>query len=334
MGSSTKKTTQKYKPAEHINKGSQQATALATEYASQPYRPYEGQRVADLSQNEQMAIDLARDQSGSALATLEGVNTDFRTADIQGYMNPFIKGALDPAARELRESALRQRNELAGNLSSRGAFSGSRAALQDSEVNRALTEGLGDLYGQGYAQAFDRAAALWGQDQDRAMRKAGLQSDVADRDMSRLLNSGGVERAVEQAKADFDYQQYTEGRDWSGKQAAFLTDVLSGLSGTYETTQTKKTKDKPSLGGQILGAATTIAGAYFSGGMSLAAGAAMKGMGGGGSGAGDVMDMGVAPAMATNLGNDYWGSASLPGNSAPPLGGWYTPPPPLSGGGT
>lgn len=305
-----KKTSSKsksvYKPAEFIQSGARQAASLASDYANQAYTPYTGQRVAGLSENQQLGIDLAKNSVGqfqgdvdSARSALDGIQ-DFSQFDAETYMNPYIESALNPAARELREEGLRRRNAQAGKMSSQGAFSGSRAALAMREEDEMTNQGLSDLYDRGYSQAFDRGTALWSGDQDRALQKsqgylsvAGMGSDLVNQDFNRLMESGDTQRFVDQSMKDFDYQQFIEERDWGGKQAAYLTDVLRGLKGSYEETTTSRSssKESGSAMGQVLGAATTVAAAYFTGGAGLAAtpassgdGAAKASQGGGGGG--------------------------------------------------
>ena len=214
---------------------------------------------------------------GSARGALQGVQ-DFSQFDSATYMNPYIKAALDPTAREVREQGTRNRNDLLGRMDAAGAY-GSRAALSLREQDELTQQGISDVYGRGYAEAFDRGSALWSADQDRKMQKsqqfmqlAGLGSDLVDKDIGRLMSTGAVQRSVDQSMKDFDYQQFTEGRDWGGKQAAYLTDVLRGLKGSYTETQLTKETQKSSgnVLGQVLGTAATIAGAYFTGGASLA----------------------------------------------------------------
>ncbi len=294
-GKKTTKSTQTYKPPAWVESRAQQAASLASGYAAKPYQRYTGDRVAGLAENQRGAIDLAgrsvgtgQEDLGAARSALEGVE-QFTDADMEAYMNPFIKGALDPTAREIRQEGSRREQDLAGSLTSRGAFSGSRAILAQREQAELTQQGISDLYGQGYAQAFDRGSALWQQDQQNKMQQsrqfmelAGMGSDLVNADMERLMETGELDRYVDQSMKDFDYQQFIEERDWSGRQAAYLTDVLRGLKGSYTETQKGKTESKESgnVAGQILGAAATIAGAYFSGGATLAGGAAASKAGG------------------------------------------------------
>lgn len=242
-----------------------------------------------MGDNERRAASLAAQSVGAyqpdmmkARGALEAGSTRFTDADIQSYMNPYIKGALDPVAREARLEGARRRNEIAGQASSMDAWSGSRSALMLAEQDRNTQQQVSDIYGKGYASAFESGAQRWADDMNRQvqiggeyMKLAGLGSDLATADFSRLMESGEVQRYVDQLKKDFDYQQFVEKRDWSGKNAAYLTDVLRGLKGSYsEKTKTSSSGGSPL--GQVLGAAATIAGAYFTGGATLAWGAAAQ----------------------------------------------------------
>ena len=285
-GKKTTRTRQTYTPPSWIESAAQQATGLATQYARQPYRPYTGDRVAQLTPEQERARGLAMESSGayqgdldSARGALEGVQ-QFGDADIDQYMSPYIASALDPAARELREEGMRRRNQRLGQMDVAGAY-GSRAALALREEDEMTNQGLSDLYATGYQSAFDRATDLWQADQDRQiqvgqefMNLAGMGSDLVDKDIARLMQTGEAARQIEQQMKDFDYQQFIEQRDWGGRQAAYLTDVLRGLKGSYTETQAGKTttKSKGNVLGQVLGAAVTIGAAYFTGGASLAAG--------------------------------------------------------------
>lgn len=264
-------------PATYIEEGAQQSAALAKQYAAQPWQAYNRDRVAGLSTNEQAGIDLAGASVGagqkdltSARGALNTASGTFNNADIQSYMNPYIKGALDPAAREMRINAAQRQAEVTGQQASVGALSGSRAVLQQSEANKNADQSLSDLYATGYANAFDKGSALWAADQDRQiqvangfMQAAGMGQEFINQDYKRLMDSGEVQRSVEQLRKDFDYSQFIEKRDWGGRQALYLADTLRTLKGSFGETTTSKTKEKGDMVGQVIGAVATVASAYF-----------------------------------------------------------------------
>lgn len=278
MSSSSKTTTTDSIPA-WLEAGSEHAVGRAREIADRPYTPYEEQRIADLSEGERVAgeralehgQDYQSDLERSRELTEQGVQ-GFTDADMQGYMSPYIEGALDPAARELREEIARQQQGISGAAGMQGAFGGARHGIAEAEGRRGGLEAMSDLYGRGYQQAFESARDQFNRDRDvfargaeqfRATGQAGQQ--MLTQDIQNLLTTGGVKRQLEQAGLDFDYGQFIEARDWDVNNLKPLLDTLS----TVPHTKTRTEKTKKGAMGTILGVAATVAGAYFTGGASL-----------------------------------------------------------------
>lgn len=299
MSSSSKTTTTDSIP-QWLEAGSEHAVGRAREIADREYTPYEEQRIADLSEGERVAgeralgmgQDYQSDLERSRELTEQGVQ-GFTEADMQGYMSPYIEGALDPAARELREEIARQQQAIGGAAGMQGAFGGARHGIAEAEGRRGGLEAMSDLYGRGYQQAFESAREQFNRDRDvfargaeqfRATGQAGQQ--MLGQDIQNLLTTGGLQRQLEQAGLDFDYGQFIEARDWDVNNLKPLLDTLS----TVPHTKTRTQKEKKGALGTVLGVAATVAGAYFTGGASLAA----AGQGGGflkkvGVGFGDIM---------------------------------------------
>ncbi len=286
MSSSSKTTTTDSIPA-WLESGSQKAVGIAERIADRPYTPYEGQRVADLSEGETVAgeralgmgQDYQTDLERSRELTEQGVQS-FTDADMQGYMSPYIEGALDPAARELREEIARQQQGISGAAGMQGAFGGARHGIAEAEGRRGGLEAMSDLYGRGYQQAFESAKDQFNRDRDvfargaeqfRATGQAGQQ--MLTQDIQNLMTTGGLKRQLEQAGLDFDYQQFVEARDWDITNLGPLLDTLS----TVPHTKTRTEKTKKGAMGTILGVAATVAAAYFTGGASLMASGATGG---------------------------------------------------------
>ena len=93
-------------------------------------------------------------------------------------MNPYMNEAIDPAAQEMSRTYLRDLNRMGGQAASNNAFGGSRQALLESGTQRNYFEGIGDLYAQGRAQAYESALKSAGSDQNRRMKLAGVWGDL------------------------------------------------------------------------------------------------------------------------------------------------------------
>ncbi len=291
MGSKKQKTTQTYTPPSWVQGAARQAVGLGQRIGSQRYEQYGGDRIAGLSENEQMGLEMARQTAGAAQPYMEEAAglarrgaQQFVDADIDQYMNPYIKQALDPAAREIREQGLREQQALRGRAASMGAFGGSRAALMQAEAQERTTQELSDLYGEGYARAYDSAVNIWGSERARDLQTAGRLQDLGTAltqanvtDISTLMTTGATDRSIQQALRDFDYQQFIEERDWDFRNLGGLIAALEGTKGSYETKQTTKSKQSGGELAQAIGVAATLVGAFFGGPAGAAAGSAVGG---------------------------------------------------------
>lgn len=271
MSKKTKQTTEHRIPS-WLEAGSKQAVALGQKIGAREYTPYEGERIAALDPNEQRAYEMAgagvggyeADLARSRELTEQGAKS-FLDADMEAYMNPYVKGALDPAARELKEETQRQvalRGQEAGMA---GAFGGARQAIAESETRRGGLEAVSDLYQKGYERAFESGAAKFAADRNAASRGAeqyralGAQGQQQlTQDIQNLLTTGGMKRSLKQADLDFDYQQFVEARDWDVTNLQGLLASLSVPAGSTTIGTTKK-----SGLGNAIGVAAAAAGAIL-----------------------------------------------------------------------
>jgi len=293
VGGKKTKQTQTYTPPSWVEGASRQAVGIGQRIGSSQFKEYGGERVAGLSENERLGMDMAKSNTGigqpyfdkAALYADKGTQS-WADSDQSKFINPYIKGALDPAARELREEGARGLRSVDDRASSMDAFGGRRSALAKKDQLAATTEGLSDLYGKGYADAYNFGAQIFGQERARDLEAAGrfqaLGGDVinaSQTDISTLMTTGATDRSVQQAVRDFDFQQFVEERDWDFRQLMGVVSALEGTKGSYSTTQTNETKESSSAA-SVVGSIATVVAAMYTGGASLAiqgaAGAASK----------------------------------------------------------
>ncbi len=289
MGSKKKETKQTYQPPSWVSGAAQQAVGIGQRIGNQQYEEYNAaDRTAGLSANEQQGIDMASSTAGAsqpyyqqAGALADRGTQQFEDADMSKYMNPYIKNALDPAAREIRQGGAREAMALDARASSMDAFGGSRAALMRSENREKTIQGVSDLYGRGYAAAYESGVNIWGDERARDMQGAGRFMEIGNAitnanksDISSLMTTGATDRGIQQSMKDFDYKQFIENRDWDFRNLGGLIASLEGTKGSYSTTQTTETKSSGGEFAQALGIAAMLVGTFYGG---PAVGAAAKG---------------------------------------------------------
>lgn len=253
-----------------LDAASQDAVAKAQGISKRPYTPYQGARVAPLNETQGRAFDIA----GTTEEWKPGINEatsltkeggkSFLDADINAYMNPFIKGAIDPAAREMHEEYLREINRNNAAAVSRGAFGGRRQELTNADTYEKFNQGVGDLYATGYAGAFDRGASLFAGDRDAAGRTGAQLADLtaltnklnAD-EFEQLLLTGGLEQELAQRQLDVNYSDFLEERDWDIRN---LNVLLSAIGGTPYNKTTESVAPSGNRAAQAVGAGATIYG--------------------------------------------------------------------------
>lgn len=247
-----------------LRQGRKQAMERASAIADRPYTPYAGTRVAGLSTNEQQAKELARTGGAGVQSDLDNSRDEMRKSalefngeNINKYMNPY----LDTAYKAQNEAYDTSRASLLNSKA--GAWGGDRAAFQESELDRTHRDSLAKIS----YDAYNSASNAFFQDSDRHARAAQAWRDSAG-DTSRmnreqiqdLMATGSLDRVLNQANLDFNYQQFVEERDWDITNLQPLLQAIGVNNGA---------PGKPSNEDSIataIGAAASVAGAYFGSG--------------------------------------------------------------------
>ena len=209
-----------------LQRYSTSALQQAEDVASLGYTPYDGERVAGFSPTElagreraaelaQMGLGMPQVQQAVDVASEAAQFTYADPAAVQARMNPYLQAALDPTLRAIREQQTQTLQGLGSQAQAAGAFGGSRQGVVEAEALKGFGQQMGDVIGTGYAQAFDRATQLMGDEQAR--RLAGAQAlsqganqlrsvGFADADVLRTL--GAEERGLQQSQMEADYADY------------------------------------------------------------------------------------------------------------------------------
>lgn len=228
LGSQTGSSSSSGPPA-WVRRTARGALDRANTLSRRPYTPYTGERIRGLSDAERLGNANAYTTGQNLSGALERSATSWADTDRSRYINPYMEAAIDPAARKIAEQGALRRNELQSSAVSRGAFGGSRGAILEGANERDTNQNIGDLYATGLASAYESGRGAFQSDQERLMR-AGLEAQRG------LYEAGGLERGVDQARADVNYADFLESRDWDVNNLQILLQALGQMPGMNQTT--------------------------------------------------------------------------------------------------
>ncbi len=257
-----------------------QALSQAEAIANRGYTPYGGQVVANETPNQQKGTELASSgyaPAQSALSTAatdigKSASTQYNSQNISQYMDPYVQSVLNPT---LNQENINYNQERSALLNSKaGAFGGDRSALEAGQLEYQHGQNVAKDTADVYSQAYTNAQNAFFADQSRQVQAANALAQVGGDigklntdEVQTLMSTGGVGQVLQQAQLNFNYQQFLENRDWS---VTNLQPLLSAIDASKGVSRTGTSTPASGSGiGEALGAAATVAGAYFTGGSSL-----------------------------------------------------------------
>lgn len=190
----------------------------ATNIANTPFQSYQGQRYADLNQNQNAGINMIANRAMNGSQTMNNA---------EGALNQFIQGGnTNPYLDQMVSKAQTQvKNNFMNSAISSGSFGNS---------------GLQQQYGQGMA---DIAAQMYGNaySQDQANRMTAINmaptfGNAAYQDAGQLINAGNMQQNNVQQNLDFGFQQFQDAQNYPFKQMQATGGVIGQNMGSATTT--------------------------------------------------------------------------------------------------
>jgi len=218
----------------------------AQKVAALPYEPYQGQRIAGFTP-EQQAVQsgvMSMQTPGAYVPALAGAQATgglgYRTAqqglgkalgfapgtfgqrEAQYYSSPYQQGVTDIALREAQRAADIERRNIGLQAAGRGTAGGSAEALQRAELARNLMTQRGDIQTRGSEAAFLRAQEQFERDRAAAAQAAGLGAQVGTTGLGTSLQSalglgelGGAQQRADLARFEAQRQIGREIQDYN-----------------------------------------------------------------------------------------------------------------------
>lgn len=202
--------------------------------ASQPYVPYQGQRVADLSGIQRGGLDFLSMLGGPAMQGL-GSAGSYLDSVASGQNGTALR---DRLTRDVTDRYGRESAGISARFSSPGnSLLGDRAQLAQARANEGFTRGLGDALAQ--------ADEL---EQNRRMQAAtaipGLLGQVIG-GVGNAISIGDIDRRQNQSLLDSLYGDFTEQRDYPWTQLQRAGGLLSNVLGGVGRTETATSRTDP-----------------------------------------------------------------------------------------
>lgn len=258
----------------------QAIASKASDIAGEPYQPYTGQRIADVTPDQTSAYNLTRSAIGSYQPMLDTANSyltrgggGFDQGEFDKYMNPYVDSVVNRiselGARNLSENLLPAVNS---TFTSAGQFGSSRNA---DFTNRALRDTQDSILGaqsSALSSGFNTALSGYNAGQDRALQAgqgltnlAGQDQSLGLKDAAALETIGQEQQNQQQKNLDLGYNDFIQQRDYPRTNISFLTSALRGTNpGTTTTTNAplQQSQMAPTALGQIAGLGTAALGIY------------------------------------------------------------------------
>lgn len=266
--------------------------ARAEEAYQEPYVPYTGQRLAEVTPEQRVAfsglesfltevdpvtgertfkapaqqeLDIAKGLASQGVAGLG----DISAAQLQEkYMSPFQQAVTDIQKREFAKEATRREQQRAALAGKAGAFGGSRDVLERMLGEEATQRGLSDIQAAGSQKAYESALQQFRADQAAKMAGAAQFAQLGQSEqalglsgLGALQAAGEAQRGLEQQPLDIAYEEFARQQTYPLQQIQDLSGVYRGFQmqpSTYKTAATYQAP--PSLGQQLLGAGSVAAG--------------------------------------------------------------------------
>lgn len=266
--------------------------ARAEEAYQEPYVPYTGQRLAEVTPEQRVAfsglesfltevdpvtgertfkapaqqeLDIAK---GLAAQGTVGLG-DISAAQLkEKYMSPYQQAVTDIQKREFAKEAARREQQRAALAGKAGAFGGSRDVLERMLGEEATQRGLSDIEATGSQKAYESALQQFRADQATKMAGAAQFAQLGQSEqalglsgLGALQAAGEAQRGLQQQPLDIAYEEFARQQTYPLQQIQDLSGIYRGFQmqpSTYKTAATYQAP--PSLGQQLLGAGSVAAG--------------------------------------------------------------------------
>ena len=259
------------------------AQAIQEQRQEEGFQAFEGPLQAQFDPAQTKAFERIEQIPGATQPLFDEATTLAREAtraptdpaEVQAFMNPFLRNVTDIQKREAERVADVEEQNLAAQATQAGAFGGSRAAVLEAERQRNLAQQLDDIEARGLAASFQDAQTRLANQRAReaagATQLASLGSAIPAQQLKELgaLSGVGAARQTQaQRGIDLARQEFEAEEAFPLQTLQEFSSILRGFPiAPTRTTSTKEFSAAQPLSTQLLGVGTQALGALGAAGI-------------------------------------------------------------------
>jgi hypothetical protein len=198
-------------------------------------------------------------QMTPAMAAMQTATGGPTSAQITGYMSPYMTGVADIAAQQMRDQSAIQKQQTAASAAQAGGLDSTRYAIQEAERQKNLTGGIGDLYAKAQADAYQQAGQMAQFAQTQGLAGALGQGTLASQqqqlgmaDVQQQLGIGAMTQGANQQALDLAYGQFQQEQQHPQSQLNWLAGIMS-MDPNQASTTTQTAVSQPGFFQNMLG---------------------------------------------------------------------------------
>jgi Chaperone of endosialidase len=236
---------------------------------ARPYDAYDASVVPQFSDDTTDTLQWVRDnagiyqpmynESGNAIRELMA-RGDVQRGNLQDYMNPYINNVESRAIDRAQTAGQQAQRAIEQDAQAKGAFGGSRQAIQQAVQGAETTKGIGDLSAKLRADAYDKGVGAQQQDWQRQFSNIAAGKGLAEsqregakaaqaglaNDYFTMLSAGKMQEDKQRENLEETYKKFLEKRDWDKNQLTWLAGLL-GITPTGHTEDIHRVEDSTAL---------------------------------------------------------------------------------------
>jgi hypothetical protein len=213
-----------------VQAGTKQAIQTAEGVANQPFQGYcVNNAVAGLSGNQVLAQQEAQARAGCLGQLNQTAGQQFNAQTLSQYENPYVTQVLGAQNALASKNYQTQMACLENKQGMTSAFGGDRSAIAQGQLTQNYNLNTNLNNATGLSNAYTQGVSAFNQNRAYASGEIGQIGGA-------LSATGAVCQATNQNRANFNYNQFCQQRNWTKNQNAYLTQTLAQVpKGQYYT---------------------------------------------------------------------------------------------------